>query len=86
MRKTLAVLTATLALTFGTASVAAAAIGSDSQVAVAAADDDVNDDDDKTGLWGLVGLLGLAGLAGLRRRPTPVVYDSTRNPNPNPGL
>lgn len=79
MRKTLAVVTATLALTFGTASVAVASIGSDTPAAVVAADNG-DDGDDKTGLWGLVGLLGLAGLAGLRRRPT-TPYDATRNPN-----
>ena len=49
-------------------------------VDAATADEDDGDDDDddssKVGLLGLLGLAGLAGLAGLKRRDTPVRYDS----------
>ncbi len=42
----------------------------------AADEDDGDDDSSKVGLWGLLGLAGLAGLAGLKRRDTPVRYES----------
>jgi MYXO-CTERM domain-containing protein len=85
MRKTLAVLTAAFALTFGTASVATAAVGSDVAATTTAAvvttvDNDNDDDNGNWGLWGLAGLLGLAGLAGLRRRPGATPYDAHRDP------
>ena len=67
MRKTLAVVALTPALTGGTAGVALAA-GSDSASAgttVVAQEVPANSNDavsDKSGLWGLLGLLGLGGL------------------------
>lgn len=61
MRKTLVLLTATGALTFGVAVPAAATsiAAPPSTVAV----EEAESDGDRTGLWGLLGLLGLAGLA-----------------------
>ena len=62
MRKTLAVVALTTALTGGTATMALAddAVAAPPVVAQENAD---NQESDKTGLWGLLGLLGLAGLA-----------------------
>jgi MYXO-CTERM domain-containing protein len=61
MRKTLAVLSLTAALTGGTA---ATALADDAVAAPPVTQTDTNtQESDKTGLWGLLGLLGLAGLA-----------------------
>ena len=62
MRKTLAVVALTTALTGGTATMALAddAVAAPAVVAQENAD---KQESDKTGLWGLLGLLGLAGLA-----------------------
>lgn len=74
MRKTVAVICATGALTFGGAGIANAAVESTtapSSTTTTLAQDYNNDNDhdsDKTGLWGLLGLLGLGGLLGLKRR------------------
>ena len=74
MRKTLAVICATGALTFGGAGLANATVESatvPSSTTTTLADDNGADNtqhSDKTGLWGLLGLLGLGGLAGLKRR------------------
>ena len=59
MRKTLAVVALTAALTGGTATVALA----DDVVVAAPESSTSSQESDKTGLWGLLGLLGLAGLA-----------------------
>lgn len=70
MRKAIAVLGMTGALTFGGAGLAhatayqAPAPATTTTVAQAEA----QDDGDNTGLWGLAGLLGLLGLLGLKRR------------------
>jgi MYXO-CTERM domain-containing protein len=76
MRKIVATLLATAALSFGGAAVANAEPAGvptapvATSTTVAQSDTANNDDDsDKTGLWGLTGLLGLLGLLGLRRRP-----------------
>ena len=73
MRKTIAVVCATGALTFAGAGVANATVHSapvptSTTTTLAENNDNNNQHSDKTGLWGLVGLLGLGGLAGLRRR------------------
>ena len=72
MRKTLAVICATGALTFGGAGIANATVQNapvpSSTTTTLADDNNNNQHSDKSGLWGLVGLLGLGGLAGLRRR------------------
>ena len=74
MRKTLAVICATGALTFGGAGIANATVESGpapSSTTTTLADNNDNTNQqhsDKTGLWGLLGLLGLGGLAGLKRR------------------
>jgi MYXO-CTERM domain-containing protein len=64
MRRTLAAVSATAALTLGGAVVAAPAVYADT-VAQETTDQGPSNPDgsDKTGLWGLLGLLGLAGLA-----------------------
>ena len=62
MRKTLAVVALTTALTGGTATVAMADVVAAPPVTQTAEDGDAQQSD-KTGLWGLRGLLGLAGLA-----------------------
>lgn len=62
MRKTLVLLAATGALTFGVA-VPAAATASIAAPPSTVAVEEAESDGDKTGLWGLLGLLGLAGLA-----------------------
>lgn len=64
MRRTLAAVTATAALTFGGVATAPA-VFADTTVAQESSDQGANNPDgsDKTGLWGLLGLLGLAGLA-----------------------
>jgi LPXTG-motif cell wall-anchored protein len=70
MRKAIAVLGMTGALTFGGAGIAHAttfenpAPATTTTLAQAANDDG----GDNTGLWGLAGLLGLLGLLGLKRR------------------
>ena len=72
MRKAIAILGMTGALTFGGAGLAHAttyaspAPATTTTLAQAQADQD--DDSDNTGLWGLAGLLGLVGLLGLKRR------------------
>lgn len=73
MRKTLAVVATTAALTLAPATVALADVTAAPATAdvlatgTGASDEESNADDgkesDKTGLWGLLGLLGLAGLA-----------------------
>jgi MYXO-CTERM domain-containing protein len=70
MRKAVAILGVTGALTFGGAGVAQAATY-DSPVPTTTttlAQSENQDDSDNTGLWGLAGLLGLVGLLGLKRR------------------
>jgi MYXO-CTERM domain-containing protein len=64
MRRTLAAVTTTAALTLGGV-VAAPAVFADTTVAQESSDQGASNPDgsDKTGLWGLLGLLGLAGLA-----------------------
>ncbi|OBK13176.1 WGxxGxxG family protein [Mycobacterium sp. 1245852.3] len=75
MRKTIAIVSATGALLFGSAGVAnASSAPAPSSTTTTLADSNNNNDQhsDKTGLWGLAGLLGLGGLAGLmRRKDTP---------------
>ena len=72
MRKTLAVVATTAALSF--TGIASASAATTTPVSVpgtqVTADETTENDDnqDKTGLWGLLGLAGLAGLA--RRRET----------------
>ncbi len=67
MRKTLAVVALTTALTGGTAALTAPAYAAPVTTGAVAAEQSTTDNDapesDKTGLWGLLGLLGLAGLA-----------------------
>ena len=64
MRKTLAVVALTTALTGGTATMALADDAVAAPVVVAQENENADDQEsDKTGLWGLLGLLGLAGLA-----------------------
>jgi len=70
VRKAVAILGLTGALTFGGAGVAHA-VTYDSPVptnTTTLAQSDTEDDGDNTGLWGLAGLLGLVGLLGLKRR------------------
>jgi len=65
MRKSLAVVALTAALTGGTTALATQAYAAPVQAAPPIAQDDSTidaDDGDNTGLWGLLGLLGLAGL------------------------
>lgn len=65
MRKSLAVVALTAALTGGTTALATQAYAAPAQAAPSIAQEDITtntDDGDKTGLWGLLGLLGLAGL------------------------
>ena len=69
MRKTLAVVALTTALTGGTATIA---LADDAVAAPPVTQSNTENDDkessDKTGLWGLLGLLGLAGLAKKKER------------------
>ncbi len=70
VRKAVAILGVTGALTFGGAGVAHA-VTYDSPVptnTTTLAQSEAEDDGDNTGLWGLAGLLGLVGLLGLKRR------------------
>lgn len=71
MRKTLAILGMTGALTLGGAGLAHATTydspAPQTTTTVAQATEH-EDDGDNTGLWGLAGLLGLLGLLGLKRR------------------
>lgn len=74
MRKILAVICATGAVSFSGAGIANATVENNtapSSTSITLADTDNNkaEKSDNSGLWGLAGLLGLAGLAGLRRRP-----------------
>ncbi len=72
MRKALAILGMTGALTFSGAGLAHATTYASPAPAttttVAQAQAEHEDDGDNTGLWGLAGLLGLLGLLGLKRR------------------
>ncbi|WP_239591596.1 WGxxGxxG family protein [Mycolicibacterium tusciae] len=72
MRKAVAILGMTGALTFGGAGLAhATAYDSPAPATtttLAQAQAEHEDDGDNTGLWGLAGLLGLLGLLGLKRR------------------
>jgi LPXTG-motif cell wall-anchored protein len=70
MRKAIAVLGMTGALTFGGAGIAHATTYEAPAPATTTtlAQAEVEDDGDNTGLWGLAGLLGLLGLLGLKRR------------------
>jgi MYXO-CTERM domain-containing protein len=90
MRKTIAVICATGALTVGGAGIANATVQSapvpSSTTTTTLADDNDNtnqNDSDKSGLWGLAGLLGLVGLAGLKRRKDTDVaaVPAARGPN-----
>jgi len=64
MRKTLAVVALTTALTGGTATMALADDAVAAPAVVAQENENAdNQESDRTGLWGLLGLLGLAGLA-----------------------
>lgn len=69
MRKTLAIVAATAALTFtGVASANASTNAAPATRATANDTTQNNNHSDETGLWGLLGLLGLGGLA--RRKET----------------
>jgi hypothetical protein len=69
MRKAIAVLVMTGALTFGGAGLAhATTYESPAPTSTTLLAADSEDDGDNTGLWGLAGLLGLLGLIGLKRR------------------
>ncbi|MFI5506077.1 WGxxGxxG family protein [Mycobacterium sp. NPDC051804] len=70
MRKALAILGMTGALTFGGAGLAHATTyaGPATETTTTFAQAEHEDDGDNTGLWGLAGLLGLLGLLGLKRR------------------
>jgi MYXO-CTERM domain-containing protein len=70
MRKAIAILGMTGALTFGGAGLAHATTYDAPTPATTTtlAQSQVEDDGDNTGLWGLAGLLGLLGLLGLKRR------------------
>jgi LPXTG-motif cell wall-anchored protein len=70
MRKAIAILGMTGALTFGGAGIAQAATYDNPAPAATTtvAQTEKQDDGDNTGLWGLAGLLGLLGLLGLKRR------------------
>ncbi len=75
MRKTLAVVALTTALTGGTATIALADdVVAAPPVSQATEENADEQESDKTGLWGLLGLLGLGGLLGLKRRD---VVDTT---------
>ena len=63
MRKTIAVVTLTAALTGVPAAAALADETAPVVVAQETSENEDSSDSDKTGLWGLLGLLGLAGLA-----------------------
>lgn len=86
MRKTLAVICAAGALTFGGSGIANATVESapvPSSTAMTLADKNETKnthESDKTGLWGLLGLLGLGGLAGLKRRKDADVVRGPNNP------
>ena len=62
MRKTMAVVVLTAALTVGPAAIALADEAVAAPVILAQAEGGAGEESDKTGLWGLLGLLGLAGL------------------------
>jgi MYXO-CTERM domain-containing protein len=89
MRRTIAVICATGALTFGGAGIANATVQNapvpPSTTTTLADDNDSTNqhDSDKSGLWGLAGLLGLVGLAGLKRRKDTDVaaVPAARGPN-----
>jgi MYXO-CTERM domain-containing protein len=70
MRKAVAIIGITGALSFGGAGLAhATTYESPAPVTTTTlAQSEVEDDGDNTGLWGLAGLLGLLGLLGLKRR------------------
>ncbi|MGZ5365465.1 MAG: WGxxGxxG family protein [Mycobacterium sp.] len=72
MRKALAILGMTGALTFGGAGLAHATTyaspAPETTTTLAQSQAENEDDGDNTGLWGLAGLLGLLGLLGLKRR------------------
>jgi len=72
MRKTLAVVALTTALTGGTAMLAYA----DDVVAAPPVAQAAEQDSDKTGLWGLLGLLGLVGL--IKRKETSATHSARR--------
>jgi LPXTG-motif cell wall-anchored protein len=78
MRKALAILGMTGALTFGGAGLAHATTYASPSPATTTtvAQAEHEDDSDNTGLWGLAGLLGLLGLLGLKRRNDPVVTNA----------
>ncbi|HKV22856.1 MAG TPA: WGxxGxxG family protein [Mycobacterium sp.] len=84
MRKAIAVLGMTGALTFGGAGLAHATtyespVPATTTTTLAA---DNQDDGDNTGLWGLAGLLGLLGLIGLKRRDDRHVGTATGTAGP----
>jgi hypothetical protein len=70
MRKAVAILGMTGALTFGGAGMAHAATYDNPvpNTTTTLAQSETQDDSDNTGLWGLAGLLGLVGLLGLKKR------------------
>jgi LPXTG-motif cell wall-anchored protein len=70
MRKAIAILGMTGALTFGGAGIAQATTFDNPAPAstTTVAQTEQEDNGDNTGLWGLAGLLGLLGLLGLKRR------------------
>jgi LPXTG-motif cell wall-anchored protein len=84
MRKAIAVLGMTGALTFSGAGIAhATTLERPARTATTTTlAQGANDDDgDNTGLWGLAGLLGLLGLLGLKRRnDRPVPHTSATGP------
>ena len=78
MRKTLAVVALTTALTGGVATTAFADDVTAAPVPAAQSTEENadNQESDKTGLWGLLGLLGLAGLA--KRKETSDTHSARR--------
>ncbi|MGO4444593.1 WGxxGxxG family protein [Mycobacterium sp. 2YAF39] len=82
MRKALAILGMTGALTFGGAGLAQATTyaGPAPTTTTTVAQAEHKDDGDNTGLWGLAGLLGLLGLLGLKRRNDHVVANGPAAP------
>ena len=75
MRKTLAVVSLTAALTGGSAAIATTAFAAP-PVAQSTTENADQQKSDKTGLWGL---LGLAGLAGLAKKKEHDQHSSTRH-------
>lgn len=84
VRKAVAILGVSSALTFGGAGVAHAVTYESPAPATTTtlAQPEAEDDGDNTGLWGLAGLLGLVGLLGLKRRDDKTVARSAGTVDP----